>query len=341
MKRIKLSGNILWLQMYSLRDKSDGTYLVHMDGNVMNTIHQLYNQRNDFESVQITIPNNVRTENMSRLYMILSSLFDGKVSWVETDFGENNLYSDNASTSRDSMQNCFKNKYFDSAVRFTDQIVSDFPVANLDVYCNSVSYHFCQTKDADDNNEPWTKYFDLELQLSKSFDVILFNQKQVDYFKAHGAKRVFRSYKPFNADLFRLLSEYVDYDKDTMSIIDKLFDRYDSVLFFPFRIDDTRFEFENILSIYGDDFECVLITNPTKVDLQISRQIKADIIDLSNRCSRTAYMYILCKYGNRIKIIHRESDFHTGTAEQYILCRQSMVCKHLTDELIRSYVEMI
>ncbi|BBI90863.1 hypothetical protein [Tenacibaculum phage PTm5] len=72
-KEIKLSGSVLYIPIYSMRDKKTGQYIPSMDGNINSMLHRLYNNRHDVNEVMIAIPN-IKKLNIGELEKLRKSI---------------------------------------------------------------------------------------------------------------------------------------------------------------------------------------------------------------------------------------------------------------------------
>lgn len=371
LKQLKLKGNVLWLQMVSMRDKATGAFNIMMDGNVNNTLHTLAASKADVNEFVWAMPklneaDKKIIEDYNRLY------FDGKIRIIEVD----ELFGAHAGEHRELWSMLRAGKQTASSIAVLKEcnnanfIISDYPISHYqfpdDLYAD-VIYNFSLTKVSDSDNGPGTSYFDIELELCASKDteaVYLFSNNQLNYFvsKLTDISKVFRRTNVFSKHFLEFVADYVINNTEHAETANAMKEFTDTaalhkskkILLWPHRLDDPRYCLNDFITseVCNTRYFSVLMTNPTNIsdeDILEKLLVKNELfsVPITVICrnddfdKRLLYMFLLSKLSKQVEVWHYESDFHTGTAEQFIMLGENgCVFKNdsLNAEVVKSYI---
>lgn len=377
-QQLRLAGKVVWIQMVSMRDKSTGKFNVMMDGNINNTLHTLASSIDEVEEFVWVLP--ILTESDKSIISDYNRYyFSGKITVFEMEYmyGINavehrELWSKifDQDVHRKRIQDEWNHNAFRETFMSADTVVSDFPVesiANVSSPDSNLYFNFSLTKMSDDDQGPGTAYFGTELRLAshhKVDAVYLFSDKQYQYFvsKAIHDDKVFRRTQVFSKDFLDFVAKYVvtarfeiEDVEQVKSLIENVQASGKKLLLWPHRLDDPRYKLDQFLLDVGEEgldetYVSILMTNPTNA----SEDFVLEKLNSMERCfvpiacltpkdtydKRYLYMSILLILTDECHVWHYEHDFHTGTAEQYLMLNDGLVLKseELTEEVVKSYV---
>lgn len=323
-RKLVMHGNVLIFQMISMRDKATGKYLPLMDGNVNSMLHRIYSNLKNIDKVVMLFPTPDLCDAVqyAEFEKYVAETFEGKVTIQPTAIYE----ADVASTRRHLLAIGDYDKAEKLWMSDVELIVSEFPI-NFTETDAKVVYNY-NWGAVDDTNKLLNESFEAEIALASRHETYLYSNVQYNYWLQQDAisNNVFRSIEIFDKELFLKIAEN-NYEKalqeenapiaNSLKLISRL---TDTAVFFPMRVDDPRYNFNEIFNYCEASHKVLIVTNPTGVALPESK--KCTLIDLTNcKDKRSIYFYILKTLRSCDVIIHHESDMHISLLEHIAISR--------------------
>lgn len=349
-----LIGTILFFQAISTRDKTTGKYLPLLDGNLNVTLNRIWCSQHSIKKVIITLPRKEFIDEIQLNELIKWCLFS--FQHVEFEFIFLSCYGTNIDETRKNLLDSKNTLLTELIYCEVDCIVSEFPI-NLSLISTNLIYNYNWSKcDDNESNEQLNKFFKLEIELAKTYHTYLYSDVQLQYWKhnvddcnplyVHRSKAIF-SKQYINKVSAYNIDKWITNEKNakTKKQIDKIFGN-DICIFYPSRIEDTRYQFDKICQIAINTNRTIIVTNPTKYDLNdylLHIGLQPKIFDLSNETDkRGVYFYILSKLSPHIDVIYRfENDMHISLIEQVLLTKAMISSPNFTSKQIQSYIYTI
>lgn len=338
-KELVLKGNVKILQMISMRDKKSGRYLPMMDGNVNSMLHRIYNNLDQIDKVVMTVPelHLLNIKQFTELKQLNQDLFDSKI-----EFEYSKLYGKDVGTTRSNMLSC---DFIVNSKDF-DLVISEFPInISSKNFRTKIVFNY-NWGAVDESNELLNKSFETEKLLAQNYETYLFSNIQYEYWQSKDVnmQQVHRSKSIYSTEFFQRIAKFyidkafeqrpIDPLVSAISLLDESLRT--NIMFFPMRIDDPRYRFdEALLSAYSQGMK-VVITNPTNVAvievvdtierLHDTIDLRSYIIDLSaSSDKRTLYLYILSILRHNDIILHYEKDMHVSLIEQLAISNAKII----------------
>ncbi len=281
--------SIFIIQQYSMRNHSDGMYNMLIDGNLNLTLHRIYGplKENINLRIHITMPSNYNKEQFEALQLLINTeLGIDRVIFHETEYGLN------------AVENRTKLNEYKIPVPF-DLLVSDF--SNLKYYgvdVFNVVYNFNISKNSF-LDRPYVDSFFHEQKTSAKVGRLTYvlNQNQKDHMvetsvsmldKARTNNSIMVDTKIMNKEFLDIQKNYFrsmiepELEKQIRGDMLKHIEDSDLVLFMPFRLSDTCYNFEGLLKVLsGYKKVKILITNPNDAVIITNIPNNIKIIDIS------------------------------------------------------------
>lgn len=350
-------SNVLYIPIISSRNKETGEYQLDMDGNVNSMLHKLYIQRKHIQQLTICIP--------ERKYFSDKALakYDTYIKFLfptfRIIFQRIDLYKENVELTRNNIFS-FKQTLNNSTEGL--HIIAELPLEFSETIHskNFITYNFNWSLSGEyQKTETLINSDILENKLAaKGYDITILSECQSllrndrknvriikEIFSAEFVRKQFVSWK---AIYLRQIDESILSSLFSLLNIEENFNdsAYSNIVFFPFRVDDDRYKFSEVVNACKQykGRTLLLISNPTRVSIKIDLSLlprNFDIIDLStgyksseNYLSRAIYIELLSKIAktdnSKINIIipHYEVDMHLSFAEQFVMLRPINIVSH-------------
>lgn len=387
-KEQKLHGNVLVLQQYSMRDKSTGQYKFLMDGNFNVLLNKIYNCLNEIDRVIVTIPDDVAEQDIAEFELRNHMLFDNKITLIGIEYGANaaanrTLFNDSfhgySSIVGKALDECelpLDNKL--------DIIVSEFATSKERFQdlkrARLIQYVWPMTAiHTDDLAKPHGEYFhtaEFDISRQTNSEIYYLSDNQLEFaitnWEEHdGFANMYRSKRILNphyvkavayASVLHTSPEVIDILDQAMFAVDK------KILFFPMRIEDSRYGFNEAVKIAREGGYQMVITNPTNIDVQAhidkgnkengttnyATVVKStnlwslaenetslkpnDIVEIGEVDKREEYLYMLASMDSSAIIYHHDEGIHMSTMEQIILTSAGVFCRNISKATLYSYI---
>jgi 3-deoxy-D-manno-octulosonate 8-phosphate phosphatase KdsC-like HAD superfamily phosphatase len=321
----KRFNKILFIQQYSMRNHSDGTYNLLLDGNLNLTLHRISSINNHNAVVHITIPKNHNKEQFAILKEFVANTdILPKIEFVELDYGENALENRKVVVNNFDFNSYFQTHYF-------DLIVSDFSNFKSNIPKSKLIYNYNISKVEKLNRWYVDDFFDEQLKAilnNKPDYVYVLNENQKEYFidnvetnedRAIIDSMVVVDKQLFNRSFFDEQVKFFDKYSNYKSIITQLVKHKNKkIVFFPFRLSDECYAINELINHCKRNYEdfIILTTDPNesidalnddhivKLDFGNSIEKKANYLLLITELQKHYNMKVLC-YESPYKVLHQ------------------------------------
>lgn len=236
--------NILQISMYSMCSRKDKKYNILIDGNANYSLHRWSTLRKD-QTLTMTIPKNVRKYELEEFKKLCKKFLKCKVNFLPITYGKSAYH--NRHIVPISVQyelggvEKLREKY--------DVIVSIFcQIKNCDVYFFDISKVL-------DYERP---YIDEFITYQQECDVVFGpNYNQISLLP-----QVVYDWPLLNIKILDKFEEYYEKNIPEIEEIRKLSEKYDGLVFFPFRVTDKAYQFETIHKFCQETNKLMVITDP-------------------------------------------------------------------------------